>query len=177
LPDGRKARALRVRVENTEISLDDGLQGSTHQHLGRDVGDFVVRRADNLAAYQLAVVIDDAAQQMTHIVRGADLLESTPRQVYLQGLLGLSTPAYLHLPIAINSTGEKLSKQTCAQAVGAADPVTVLLDVLQFLQQDVPGSASDVTLEDLWHWAVKRWDRTRLHAIRTRSAPAGYLGD
>jgi glutamyl-Q tRNA(Asp) synthetase len=176
LPGGRKARTLRVRVENTEISLDDGLQGSTCQHLGRDVGDFVVRRADKLAAYQLAVVVDDAAQQITHIVRGADLVESTPRQVYLQGLLGLSTPTYLHLPVAINSTGEKLSKQTCAQAVGESDPVTVLLDVLQFLQQDVPGSAGDATLEDLWQWAVKRWDRTRLHAIRTRAAPAGYLG-
>jgi len=177
LPDGRKPRALRVRVENTEISLDDGLQGSSCQHLGRDVGDFVVRRADQLAAYQLAVVVDDAAQQITHIVRGADLLDSTPRQVYLQGLLGLPTPSYLHLPVAINNTGEKLSKQTCAQAVGAADPVTVLLDVLQFLHQDVPGSAGDVTLEELWQWAVKRWDKTRLHALRTRSAPAVYLGD
>jgi glutamyl-Q tRNA(Asp) synthetase len=176
LADGRKARALRVRVENTEISLDDGLQGSTRQHLGRDVGDFVVRRADLLAAYQLAVVVDDAAQQITHIVRGADLLESTPRQMYLQGLLGLPTPTYLHLPVAIDRSGEKLSKQTCAPAVGAADPVAVLLDVLQFLQQDVPGSAGDVTLEDLWQWAVKRWDKTRLHAIRTRSAPAEYLG-
>lgn len=177
LPDGRKARALRVRVENTEISLDDVLQGSTRQHLGRDVGDFVVRRADKLAAYQLAVVIDDAAQQITHVVRGADLLESTPRQVYLQGLLGLSTPSYLHLPVATSSTGEKLSKQTGAQAVGAADPVTVLLDVLQFLQQDVPGSAGDVALEELLQWAVKRWDITRLHAVRTRSAPAVYLCD
>jgi glutamyl-Q tRNA(Asp) synthetase len=177
LPDGRKARALRVRVENTEISLDDVLQGSTRQHLGRDVGDFVVRRADKLAAYQLAVVVDDAAQQITHVVRGADLLESTPRQVYLQGLLGLSTPSYLHLPVAINNTGEKLSKQTGAQAVGAADPVTVLLDVLQFLQQDVPGSAGDMAPEDLLQWAINRWDKTRLHAVRTRSAPAVYLGN
>jgi glutamyl-Q tRNA(Asp) synthetase len=177
LPDGRKPRALRVRVENTEISLDDGLQGSSRQHLGRDVGDFVVRRADQLAAYQLAVVVDDAAQQITHIVRGADLLDSTPRQVYLQDLLGLPTPSYLHLPVAINNTGEKLSKQTCALAVGTADPVTALLDVLQFLHQDVPGSAGDVTLEELWQWAIKRWDKTRLHAIRTRSTPAAYLGD
>jgi glutamyl-Q tRNA(Asp) synthetase len=177
LPDGRKPRALRVRVENTEISLDDGLQGSSRQHLGRDVGDFVVRRADQLAAYQLAVVVDDAAQQITHIVRGADLLDSTPRQVYLQDLLGLPTPSYLHLPVAINNTGEKLSKQTCALAVGTADPVTALLDVLQFLHQDVPGSAGDVTLEELWQWSIKRWDKTRLHAIRTRSTPAAYLGD
>jgi glutamyl-Q tRNA(Asp) synthetase len=177
LPDGRKARALRVRVGNTEISLDDVLQGSTRQHLGQDVGDFVVRRADKLAAYQLAVVVDDAAQQITHVVRGADLLDSTPRQVYLQGLLGLSTPSYLHLPVATSGTGEKLSKQTGAQAVGATDPVNVLLDVLQFLHQDVPGSGDDVALEDLLQWAVKRWDKTRLHAVRTRPAPAIYLDD
>lgn len=176
LPDGRKVRALRVRVENTEISFYDSLQGNTRQHLGREVGDFVVRRADNLVAYQLAVVVDDAAQQITDIVRGADLLDSTPRQVYLQKLLGLPTPAYCHLPVAINTAGEKLSKQTCAQAIGTADPVTVLLDVLQFLQQDLPVSAGDIALEDLWQWAIERWDSTRLHAIRTRSAPAEYLG-
>jgi glutamyl-Q tRNA(Asp) synthetase len=177
LPDGRKARALRVRVGNTEICFDDGLQGSRRQHLGRDVGDFVVRRADDLAAYQLAVVVDDAAQQITHVVRGADLLDSTPRQVHLQGLLGLATPTYLHLPVAINSAGEKLGKQTHAPAVGAADPVAVLLDVLQFLQQDVPGPVDGMSLEDLWQWAIQRWDRTRLYAIRTRATPATSLGD
>jgi len=177
LPDGRKVRALRVRVDTTEVSFEDSLQGSTRQHLGREVGDFVVRRADNLVAYQLAVVVDDAAQQITHIVRGADLLDSTPRQLYLQRLLGLPTPAYLHLPVAINSAGEKLSKQSSAQAIDDADPVTVLLDVLQFLRQDLPGCAGDMTLEDLLKWASERWDRTCLHAIRTRSAPAEYLGD
>jgi glutamyl-Q tRNA(Asp) synthetase len=177
LPDGRKVRALRVRVDSTEVSFEDSLQGCTRQHLGREVGDFVVRRADQLVAYQLAVVVDDAAQQITHIVRGSDLLASTPRQLYLQRLLGLPTPAYLHLPVAINAAGDKLSKQTSAQAVDNADPVPVLLDALQFLQQDLPGSAGDMTLEDLLKWASERWDRTCLHAIRTRSAPAAYLGD
>ncbi|UCC57399.1 MAG: tRNA glutamyl-Q(34) synthetase GluQRS [Gammaproteobacteria bacterium] len=177
LPEGREARALRVRVDSAEVKIEDSLQGSTRQHLGREVGDFVVRRADKLVAYQLAVVVDDAAQQITHIVRGADLLDSTPRQVYLQRLLELPTPAYLHLPVAINTTGEKLSKQTGAPPVDDAEPVSVLLDVLQFLRQDVPGSASDMTLEDLLKCASERWDRTRLTATRTRSAPAGYLGD
>jgi glutamyl-Q tRNA(Asp) synthetase len=177
LPEGRRVRALRVRVDSAEVRIEDSLQGSTRQHLGREVGDFVVRRADNLVAYQLAVVVDDAAQQITHIVRGADLLDSTPRQVYLQRLLGLPTPAYLHLPVAINTAGEKLSKQTGAPSIDNTDPAGVLLDVLHFLRQDVPEAAGDMTLEDLLEWASEHWDRTRLQATRTRSAPGGYLGD
>jgi len=176
LPDGRKARTLRIRVEDTGVNFDDGLQGRTCQQLDREVGDFVVRRADRLAAYQLAVVVDDAAQAISHIVRGADLLDSTPRQIYLQRLLGLPTPAYRHLPVAVNAIGEKLGKQTGAPAIGAADPVSVLLDVLQFLQQDTPESGAATSLETLWAWAIERWDNTRLQATRTRAAPAGYRG-
>ena len=176
VPDGRKARTLRLRVDDTDICLDDGLQGSVRQQLGREVGDFVLRRADRLAAYQLAVVVDDAAQAISHVVRGADLLDSSPRQVYLQRLLGLPTPVYRHLPVAVGARGEKLGKQTGAQAIGNADPVKVILDVLQFMQQDIPESAADATLETLWAWAIEHWDSTRLHAMRTRAAPAGYGG-
>ncbi len=177
LPDGRKARALRVRVDTTEVNFNDGLQGSSSQQLGRDVGDFVVRRADNLVAYQLAVVVDDAARQMTHIVRGADLLDSTPRQIYLQRLLGVPTPAYLHLPVAINTTGEKLGKQTGARGLDTADPVTVLPDVLRFLRQELPQSTGPLAPEELLEWAIEHWDSARLHAVRTRPAPAEYLGN
>ncbi|MFV1973669.1 MAG: tRNA glutamyl-Q(34) synthetase GluQRS [Thiohalobacterales bacterium] len=177
LPDGRKARALRVRVGDTEICFDDGLQGSRCQHLGRDVGDFVVRRADDLAAYQLAVVVDDAAQQITHVVRGADLLDSTPRQIHLQGLLGLATPTYLHLPVAINSAGEKLGKQTHACSIAGTDPVPVLLDVLRFLKQELPDTDGGPAPEDLLDWATGHWDSTPLCGHGTRPAPAEYLAD
>ena len=177
LPDGRRARALRVRVGDTEIRFDDGLQGGKRQHLGMEVGDFVVRRADGLAAYQLAVVVDDAAQQVTHIVRGADLLDSTARQIYLQDLLGLPTPTYLHLPVAVNDADEKLSKQTHARSIAKAEPVPVLLDVLRFLGQELPEANSGATPGEILDWAIGHWNRMSLRGCGKRPAPAGYLAD
>ncbi len=112
LAPGRVARAWRVRTDNRAIEFEDGLQGVIRSALEDDIGDFVVQRADGFFAYQLAVVVDDAAQGISEIVRGADLLDSTPRQIHLQRLLGLPTPGYLHLPIVLNANGEKLSKQT-----------------------------------------------------------------
>lgn len=112
-----KGRALRLRTSSEEIRFHDRLQGEQSQVLERDIGDFVIYRADGQYAYQLAVVVDDAAQGVTEVVRGADLLDSTPRQIYLQRLLGLPTPRYLHVPVAVNAAGEKLSKQTGATAI------------------------------------------------------------
>src|SRR5437879_12808355 len=111
---GRPALAMRVRVDKTVIAFEDRLQGRIEQNLAREVGDFVVRRADGLFAYQLAVVVDDFEQSITDVVRGADLLASTARQILLQRLLGQPTPRYMHLPVAVNQAGEKLSKQTRA---------------------------------------------------------------
>ena len=115
---GKAARAVRVRTNDEPVRFADRVQGVVSQSLERDIGDFVVRRADGLFAYQLAVVVDDAAQGVTDVVRGADLLDSTTRQIHLQRLLGYATPRYLHLPVATNVKGEKLSKQT--QAADAA---------------------------------------------------------
>jgi glutamyl-Q tRNA(Asp) synthetase len=110
-------RALRIRTDRQEIRFHDRLQGAQSQALERDIGDFVLSRADGLYAYQLAVVVDDAAQGVTDVVRGADLLDSTPRQIYLQRLLGVLTARYLHVPVAVNSAGEKLSKQSGAAPI------------------------------------------------------------
>ncbi len=118
--------------------MRDRLQGHTRQRLREEVGDFIVRRADGFIAYQLAVVVDDAGQGITHIVRGVDLLGSTPRQIYLQRLLELPTPDYLHLPVAVNGAGEKLSKQTHAHDVNPEDNGSSLRDVLRFLDQGLP---------------------------------------
>lgn len=166
LPPGRTPRATRVRVGDAVIGFEDGVQGAQRQRLADDVGDFVLRRADGLVAYQLAVVVDDAAQGITDIVRGADLLGSTPRQMLLQRLLGVSTPRYLHLPVAANARGEKLSKQTLAPPVDRARPGTALVRALRFLGQPVDGGLERAGPREILSQAVARWDRTRIPRTR-----------
>ena len=136
------------------------------QHLESEVGDFVVKRADGLFAYQLAVVVDDAFQGITHVVRGADLLYSTPRQIYLQCLLGLPAPAYLHLPIAVNAQGEKLSKQTLAQPVEKHNAAATLFDALLFLHQQPPAELRNGDVESILHWAIANWHPEALSNCR-----------
>jgi len=133
LPPGREARAWRLRVNDDEIAFDDRQQGRVAQHLESDVGDFVLRRADGLFAYQLAVAVDDDFQRISHVVRGADLLASTPRQIWLQHCLGFSTPIYAHLPVATNAAGEKLSKQTLARALVSHQAADELVRALSYL--------------------------------------------
>lgn len=157
LAPGREARAWRLRVDTSAIAFDDRLQGRVVQVLERDVGDFVLLRADGLFAYQLAVVVDDAVQGITHIVRGADLLASTPRQIWLQACLGHDTPVYAHLPVATNPAGEKLSKQTRAAPLNAADAPGELFAALRFLGQPVPSELAAATVRDVWEWAVANW--------------------
>jgi glutamyl-Q tRNA(Asp) synthetase len=117
---GREARAWRIRVPCESVAFEDGWAGPCAQDLGQEVGDFVLKRADGRWAYQLAVVVDDADQGVTHVVRGADLLDSTPRQIYLCRQLGNVVPNYLHVPVVTNAEGEKLSKQTRALALDPA---------------------------------------------------------
>lgn len=127
--NGKLPRAWRVRVPDgpaATICFDDRWWGRQCQNLETELGDFVLRRADGLWAYQLAVVVDDGLQGITHIVRGADLLDSTPRQIHLQRLLGIPTPAYLHVPVVANAVGEKLSKQSGAQAIDTSAPLDAL---------------------------------------------------
>jgi glutamyl-Q tRNA(Asp) synthetase len=171
LPEGRTPRAMRVHTDSSLVGFDDALQGRIAQVLETEVGDFVVRRADGLFAYQLAVVVDDAEQAITHVVRGADLLDSTPRQIYLQKLLSLPTPAYLHLPVAVNERGEKLSKQTLAPAVDRINPVAQLCEVLAFLNQAPPAELKGADLDDFWKWAIAHWCADRLPVVRARQLP------
>ena len=133
---------MRVRVDNTVIAFEDLLQGRIEQNLAREVGDFVVRRADGLFAYQLAVVVDDFDQSITDVVRGADLLASTARQILLQRLLGQPTPRYMHLPVAVNQAGEKLSKQTRAAPLTVTEAPVQLWQALRFLGQEPPAELS-----------------------------------
>ncbi len=167
LPAGRAARASRMRVTDTAIEFADSWQGPVRRRLETDYGDFVVRRADGFFAYQLAVVVDDAAQGITHVVRGADLIESTPRQIFLQQRLGLPTPAYAHHPVATDASGGKLSKQSAAAPVNPDDPGPALHRALAFLGQTPPGELAGGGLEGLWRWALDRWDPARVPAVRT----------
>ena len=170
LPPDRSARAWRVSTEGAAIVLEDTIQGRLEQDLQRAVGDFVLYRADGIYAYQLAVSVDDAEQGVTHIVRGADLLESTPRQIYLQRLLGLPTPSYAHVPVALNERGEKLSKQTLARAVDRSGIGATLTRTLRFLGHPPPAELASAPPAALWQWAKESWNIARVP--RTRTLPA-----
>lgn len=164
---GRQPRALRVRTDDRAIDFEDGLQGPIRQRVESEIGDFVLHRADGYIAYQLAVVVDDAEQGVTDVVRGADLLDSTPRQMYLQRLLGYPTPAYLHLPVAANAHGEKLSKQTLAAPVDETQPLNALVRVMDFLGQKPPHELLPAGLETFWQWALANWNAARLPKARS----------
>lgn len=153
LPEGRAARAWRVRVPEETVGFTDRGMGPQEQNLLTEVGDFVLLRADGFFAYQLAVVVDDAEQGITDIVRGEDLLTSTPRQIYLQRLLGYPQPHYLHVPVVRNAAGEKLSKQTGAAPVDASRPGPAIESALRFLGLDPP---ADLSPADLLKWAILR---------------------
>lgn len=153
--DPARTPAIRVRVPERTISFGDRIQGTLSQDLARDVGDFVVRRADGWYAYQLAVVVDDAAQGITEVVRGADLVESTPRQILLQEWLGFPRVRYAHLPLVLDARGRKLSKQEAALAVDPRDPLPALRAALAFLGQRVPPARR---VDDLLALAVSSFD-------------------
>ena len=161
LAPGRVARAWRVRVPDAGsahdcIGFHDRACGSQAQTLSRQAGDFVIRRADGFWAYQLAVVVDDAAQDVTHVVRGMDLLDSTPRQIHLQRLLGVPRLEYLHVPLVRNTQGEKLSKQTGASALDAAKPLPHLMAAAEVLGLELKAPTS---VDRLWSQAVECWQQ------------------
>jgi glutamyl-Q tRNA(Asp) synthetase len=134
--------------------------------LAREVGDFVLSRADGAIAYQLAVVVDDAAQGINAVVRGADLFDSTPRQIWLQRCLGLPTPSYAHLPVVTNAAGEKLSKQTRATAIDPAAGSALLASALTFLGYVVPAEVAAAPVDDFWSWSIRHWSLKRVPPVR-----------
>jgi len=139
LAAGRSARAVRLRTHPAPIHFEDRIQGEIAQRVEREVGDFVLRRADGVIAYQLAVVVDDLDQGVTDVVRGADLLDSTARQIHLQRILGARAPRYAHVPVAVDAAGHKLSKQTGAAPIDLADPQRELARARRFLGQGEEG--------------------------------------
>ena len=155
-----KTPAWRVRVPNEIIGFDDAVVGHYAQNLAHDIGDFVLLRADGFWAYQLAVVADDAAQGITHIVRGQDLLVSTPRQLWLQRALGAPEPHYAHLPLLVNGAGQKWSKQTLAPALDLGAREALLRQVMAYLK--LPAAPEVGRPQDLLAWAVRHWDMAKV---------------
>jgi glutamyl-Q tRNA(Asp) synthetase len=164
LPPGRKPRSVRLRAPAEEIAFVDGVMGEVRQRLDRDVGDFVIRRADGCFAYQLAVVLDDAWQGVGEVVRGADLLPSTPRQIYLQRCLGLTTPSYAHLPLLVGNDGWKLSKSEGTAAIERRRPVPALIEALRVLGQAPPVALADEGVETILDWGRRHWRLDRVPA-------------
>jgi glutamyl-Q tRNA(Asp) synthetase len=158
--------ALRCRVPSVRLGITDRLQGLFEQHLGVDVGDFVVRRKDGLFAYQLAVVVDDGWQNISDVVRGSDLLDSTPRQRFLQQCLGLPALRYAHIPLLVDAAGQKLGKQQLAAAVDALPPHTVLGRALTYLQQSPPAELLAAPVQQQLDWAIAHWQPARLAGRR-----------
>jgi glutamyl-Q tRNA(Asp) synthetase len=161
--------AIRFRVPPRETVFEDEIQGRISCDVAAQVGDFVVRRRDQLHAYQLAVVVDDAAQGITHVVRGVDLLNSTPRQMSLQRALGLATPKYAHLPLVTDANGIKLSKSAGAAAIDTRQPSHELWRALRSLRQEPPPELRQGRVTTLWEWAIQHWCVQPLHDLRQAS--------
>ena len=167
----RAAGALRLRVGDdctAAVEFADRALASFSQNVAREVGDFILRRADGCYAYQLAVVVDDAEQGVTHVVRGEDLLMNTPRQIYLQRCLGLALPSYLHVPLVKNTAGEKLSKQTLATAIAPDSAVLTLSAAWAFLRQPSVGDAASVT--QFWRRAIPLWNPALMRVDQTSAS-------
>lgn len=165
--------ALRIKTDNRIIAFEDELQGLVCHNLAEQDGDFIVKRKDRIIAYQFAVVIDDNLQQVNHIVRGFDLLDATPKQIYLQQLLGLPRPDYMHVPVIVDRQGYKLSKQTQAMAVDLTSPNCVIFELLNLLKQNPPLELQQAPVTEQLSWAVEHWNPALLknvHAVN--DAPA-----
>lgn len=150
--------AIRVKVEQLQIAFVDQIQGLQRHNIREETGDFIIKRKDGLFAYQLAVVVDDAFQKITHVVRGFDLIDSTARQIYLQNSLGLPVPHYAHVPIIVNKSGQKLSKQHFAEPVNSARRQSILHATLQCLGQQPPDKNRYLEVKDQLDWAIEHWD-------------------
>ncbi|MFA5921725.1 MAG: tRNA glutamyl-Q(34) synthetase GluQRS [Methylococcaceae bacterium] len=158
--------SLRIKTDNSIISFKDELQGLISHNLAEQHGDFILKRKDQIIAYQFAVVIDDDRQNINHVVRGYDLLYLTPRQIYLQQILGLVTPDYMHVPVIIDEQGYKLSKQTRATAVDIKNPHEVIFELLTLLKQNPPGELQHAPSTELLSWAIEHWNPALLKNCR-----------
>jgi len=161
-----KNPSIRITTNNDEVCFKDQCQPNILcQNIENDVGDFILKRRDGLFAYQLAVVVDDHLQHINHVVRGSDLLDNTPRQIYLQQLLNYQTPEYLHFPIATTVDGKKLSKQNLSPEISLDLKREQLIQTLIFLGQTPPSSDNFSSIDDLWQWAIQHWNDIKIPRV------------
>jgi len=158
--------SLRIKSKALDINYSDELQGCRQHNFAQQFGDFIIKRKDNITAYQLAVVIDDHMQNITHVVRGFDLLDSTPKQIFLQQVLGYATPHYCHIPIIVDKQGQKLSKQSFAQAISIDTPSKTLFTLLTLLKQKPPLQLQNASISEIIDWAITNWQPQALKKIR-----------
>ena len=154
--------AIRIKTSNRKIAFQDQIRGEFKQNVGKEVGDFIVLRKDKLFAYHLAVVVDDEYQKISHVVRGGDLISSTPRQIYLQQSLNFKTPRYSHIPVAVNDQNVKLSKQSFSPGIEIKNASYLIFQALQFLGQEPPYSLLKASVPEQLQWALGNWD---IHAV------------
>lgn len=169
-PDDSQA-ALRVKTCDKILTFDDRLQGRLESHLGNEHGDFIVRRRDGIVAYQLAVVVDDHLQGVNQVVRGIDLLLSTVKQLYLYDLLNYPAPVYMHVPVVVDATGTKLSKQTLAAPIDTRHPEATVFAILQWLGQNPPPDLNKASISEQLTWAIAHWHTDALLHRKTIPTP------
>jgi glutamyl-Q tRNA(Asp) synthetase len=161
--------SIRIRTNNKIICYQDLCQPEEFcQNIEKDVGDFILKRTDGLYAYQLAVVVDDALQKVNQVVRGADLFDNAPRQIYLQRLLGYPQPEYLHFPVAVTADGKKLSKQNLSPSITSRQKRATLIQTLEFLGQQPPSLDEFSNIEDIWQWSFRHWHIAKIPQIMTQ---------
>lgn len=158
----KSSTAVRVRVEPGPIAFADRIQGEIRQDVSAAVGDIIVQRRDRIMAYVLAVTVDDAAQGITHIVRGADLLDDTPRQIYLQQLLGFPLPRYAHVPVLVENDGSKLAKSRSSRHLSRGTVQAQLIKVMKLLGLEPPPVLQTEPISEVWRWAIHHWSIERV---------------
>lgn len=166
LPAGRAPRSVRIKVGDATVAVTDGIQGHYSQCLAADIGDFVLRRADGIVAYQLATVVDDAAQGVAEVVRGADLMSSTPRQIFLNEALGHARLTYAHVPILVDRRGRKLGKSNGALALDRNRRSNELVEALMLLGQTPPQGLAAESIDRIIEWGIDHW---QLEAVPART--------
>ncbi|MCZ6642594.1 MAG: tRNA glutamyl-Q(34) synthetase GluQRS [Gammaproteobacteria bacterium] len=163
--------ALRVEVADARLRFDDNIQGRQQDYLFETVGDFIVKRRDGLIAYQLATAVDDGSDEITQVVRGSDLLDNTPRQLFLMELLNLEPPEYAHIPTLVSANGQKLSKQYHAAPVEAANAAKNLYQIFCLLGQNPPAESEFSSCEALLNWGIHNWSMDAIPAVKTLPTP------